>query len=511
MNKNSTNNKTIAKNASMLYLRMFVSMAISFFTSRVVLQALGVSDYGVYTLVGGIVVLINMLNSALTSSTTRFLTFNLGKGDLLLLKRTFSTAFIIHLTFAFIFLIIAETIGLWFINTHLNIDAGRMVAANWVYQSAIISTFLGITQVPYNALITSHERFGIFAYIDILNSILKLVIAIIVLHSTFDKLIFYSILYAIVAIAIMMIYRIYCIKNFDESKLLFIKDISLIRSMLSFSGWNLFGSLSLTISQQFFGVIFNWFFGTLINAALGVSNQVQSIMYSFIGNISAAFNPQIIKEYANKNFGRVEYLVNMGTKYAGILISTTSIPVICKMDYLMSIWLVEIPQGAVQICQIALINNVLNCFNPFIYAIINASGKVDKVNIFSSCFYLLRLPIVFITLKITHSYIIALIISLYVPISSLLLYICIAKKALPQFHISFLIKHSIGPIIMILFIGILLAYQLDLLFSNNLISFLVICLFSLVFVSSSSMLIVLNKSERNIIFKLIKNKMRLKR
>ena len=486
-------------------------MAISFFTSRVVLQALGVSDYGVYTLVGGIVVLINMLNSALNSSTTRFLTFNLGKGDLLLLKRTFSTAFIIHLTFAFIFLIIAETIGLWFINTHLNIDADRMVAANWVYQSAIISTFLGITQVPYNALITSHERFGIFAYIDILNSILKLVIAIIVLHSTFDKLIFYSILYAIVAIVIMMIYRIYCIKNFDESKLLFVKDKTLIRSMLSFSGWNLFGSLSLTISQQFFGVIFNWFFGTLINAALGVSNQVQSIMYSFIGNISAAFKPQIIKEYANKNFGRVEYLVNMGAKYSGILISTTSIPVICKMDYLMSLWLTEIPQGAVHICQIALIHNVLNCFNPFIYAIVNASGKVDKVNIISSCFYLLVLPIVYIVLKLTHSYIISYTISLYVPISTMLLYICIAKKVMPQFHISSLMKHSIGPIFIMLFIGILLAFQIDQLFNNHLISFLVICVFSIVFVSSLSLLIVLNKSERNIIIRTINNKICVKR
>uniref|UniRef100_A0AB33IX33 Oligosaccharide flippase family protein n=1 Tax=Prevotella sp. GTC17253 TaxID=3236793 RepID=A0AB33IX33_9BACT len=414
----NSSDRTIARNASMLYLRMFVSMAIGFYTSRIVLQALGVSDYGIYNLVGGIVVLFNVVSTALKETTTRFLTYGLGIRDLEKLKRIFSTTLFIHILLAIIFLVLAETIGLWFVNKFLIIPANRIEAMNWVYQLSILVTTLTIIQVPYTALIISHEKFGTFALIDIVLSLVKLIIAIIVLYSMVDHLILYSILYSLMTVGLLLYYYIYSYHHFIESRTGLKIERTIVKDIAKFSGWSLFNSASLTISQQGFNIILNSFFGTIINAAVGVAGQVQAILYSFIGNISSAFNPQIIKEYANGNYERVKVLIYLGTKFSAVATMLISIPVLCEMDTLMGVWLAKVPQGAVIICQIALVANFFNSFTPLTYTAINADGKIKQINTQNGILFLLRLPIAYSVLYITHSYVLVLLICLYIPILS---------------------------------------------------------------------------------------------
>ncbi len=498
-----TGNRTIAKNAIMLYLRMFVSMIIGFYTSRVVLKALGVSDYGIYNLVGGFVVLVNMVSTALNGATSRFLTYSLGQGVFKELQKTFSTAVFIHIGLSLLFLILAETIGLWFVNYQLVIPLERLTAANWVYQAAVISTILGILQVPYNSLIISHERFGVFATIDILTSCLKLLIAIIVLYSSYDHLILYSLLYAFITVAVIIFYRFYSTHHFQESKLIFQIDWTIFREMIRFSGWTLFGSTSLTLSQQGTNIIFNNFYGTIINAAVGVANQVQAILYSFIGNISAAFNPQIIKEYAQQNFERVDFLINLGAKFSSLMILLVSVPVICEMETLMGWWLVEIPEGAVAICQIALISNFFNSFTPLVYTAITASGYVRYVNVANGILFLLRLPIAYFLLLYFHSYTLVLMVCLYIPIASGIINLINLNQCMPMLSIRRFICKTYLPITLIGFFSLMIGLML----MNQIVSptcrFISVFIFPACFVFLSAYTFILNEGERNTIKHLI--------
>lgn len=499
-----TGNRTIAKNATMLYLRMFVSMIIGFYTSRVVLKALGVSDYGVYNLVGGFVVLVNMVSTALNGATSRFLTYSLGQGVFKELQKTFSTAVFIHIGLSLLFLVIAETIGLWFVNYQLVIPPERLTAANWVYQAAVISTILGILQVPYNSLIISHERFGIFAAIDILTSCLKLLIAIIVLYSSYDHLILYSLLYAFITVAVIIFYRFYSTHHFQESKLIFQIDWSIFREMIRFSGWTLFGSTSLTLSQQGTNIIFNNFYGTIINAAVGVANQVQAILYSFIGNISAAFNPQIIKQYAQQNYERVDFLINLGAKFSSLMILLVSVPVICEMETLMGWWLVEIPEGAVTICQIALIANFFNSFSPLVYTAISASGYIRNVNIVNGILFIFRLPIAYFLLLWFHSYTLVLIVCLYIPIASSIVYLIILYQYMPMFSIKRFVLKTYIPITLIGSFSLLIGYAITKHATNYLVQFGSVFFVPTCFVIVASYLFILNEREKDIVKSMMK-------
>lgn len=482
-----SNNSRIAKNAVLLYGRMFISMAIGFYTSRVVLQALGVSDFGIYNLVGGIVVMMGMINGALNSATTRFLTFGLGLKDDARLKVTFSTAFITHVALSLIFLVLAETIGLWIVNTQLIIPADRMIAANWAYQSAIISTALGITQVPYNASITSHERFGIFAALDIANSVLKLTIALFVLYSGSDHLIVYSLLYASVAIAIMLFYRIYCIGHFTECRISRNFSKPLFKEMVSFTSWNLFGNASFTLYQQGTNILLNRVFGTFINAAAGVALQVQAILYGFIGNITNAFTPQVVKCYAQKDFIRVNELIFMGARISAFLTMLISIPVMVKMDFLMGIWLKDVPEGAVVICQLLLVNNIINSLNPIAYSGIAANGKLKSVNILMGCTYMAMIFVVYFVLKITHSYEYVYALFVLMPIISGQYYYGFLKKYMPEFRRKQFNMSIVIPTLIISASGYMLCSFFNNLVDSHIWSFILVLVVSSILVSVSSM------------------------
>ena len=312
----TSSNKRIAKNTLLLYFRMLLTIAVGLYTSRVVLNTLGVSDYGIYNVVGGIVSMLAFLNSALTAASQRFIAFELGRGDLSKLRKIFCTSVTIHATLAVIIFIIAETIGLWFINTHLNIDANRMVAANWVYQFSIFTFMLTVLSVPYNSCIVAHEHMNAFAYISILEVTLKLLIVYLLLVINYDKLTTYGILVFAVALVVQLTYGIYCKRHFEECAYHFILDKKLFKEMFSFAGWSVVGNLGFSFKDQAANVILNLFFGTVINAARGVALQVNGIIAGFSTNFMMALNPQITKQYASGEIESSMKLVYAGSRFS---------------------------------------------------------------------------------------------------------------------------------------------------------------------------------------------------
>lgn len=313
---NSSNNKRIAKNTLFLYLRMIVVIIIGLYTSRVILQTLGVEDYGIYNLVGGIVSMLSFLNSAMVGASQRFISYELGCNNIQKLKKVFATSIIAHCTLAVIILIIGETIGLWFVNTQLNINADRMIAANWVYQCSIGIFLLTIVSVPFNACIVAHERMKAFAYVSILEAILKLLIVYVLLIVLIDKLITYSILMLCTSTITSCIYVLYCRHNFEESRTTVIGDKRLFREMFAFTSWSIIGNFGFTFRDQGSNIILNLFYGTTLNAARGIAQQVNGIISNFAGNFIMALNPQITKQYASGKTEQSVKLVYTGSRFS---------------------------------------------------------------------------------------------------------------------------------------------------------------------------------------------------
>lgn len=505
MGEEITNNRLIAKNATMLYIRMFFTMAISFYTSRIVLQALGVSDYGIYNVVGGVTAFVSFFTASLNGATSRFLTYALGKNDVENLKLTFSTAAWVHICMAGFFVLLAETIGLWFVNTQLIIPEDRMVAANWVYQASVVSVLTSITQTPYSASITSHERMSAFAYIAIISALLKLGIAVVVLIYDEDHLILYSILLLLLSICFRIYYRYYCVKHFEECHITTGFDRALFKEMLLFSGWNFLGTTMLTFKHQGLNILMNRFFGTLLNAASGIALQVQGLLYAFTSNISSAFNPQIIKSYAASNYGRVNELIGLGTKFTALVTCLTTIPFIFNMDYLLGLWLGEFPQSATFICQALLFANIFNSFNSFIGTAIIATGKIKYKNIIMSCIYLLFLFGAYFLMKFAHSYIGAYICDvLTIPIATLVCMVLL-KKVMPAFSARMFLKKTYFPMILVFVASMTIAALISSNISSPWLSLIVIFLVCDSFVLISTYFFVLDQYARDLIKKYVKS------
>lgn len=381
MPDNSSSNKRIAKNTLMLYVRLLFSMAVSLYTSRVVLQVLGVSDYGVYSVVGGVVGMLGFLNATMSGATSRFLTYELGKGDKDRLSQIFNAALIVHIGIALLVLIVAETVGLWFVYHKLVIPEGRMTAAVWIYQFSILSAMISITQVPYNASIIAHERMDIYAYVDILNTVLKLAIVYILLVFDIDKLILYGLLLLAVTFIIAMINRIYSIRHYPECHFQLRTQSDIIKGLLSFSGYNLFGNFGSIFSRQGTNIVINNFFGVIFNAASGIAVSVASTISSFANNVITAFRPPITKAYAKNNFSEVQGLTNMAVKLAVFVLAMVAIPAGIELDYLYHLWLVEVPDGSVMFSRLILISTLFEIIRYVVTIDIHATGKVKYVSI----------------------------------------------------------------------------------------------------------------------------------
>ena len=373
--------RRIAKNAVMLYIRMFLTMIVGLYTSRVVLSTLGVEDYGTYGVVGGVVAMLGFLNASMSGATSRFLTFELGRGDQKRLADTFSSALIVHIGIALVVLVVSETVGLWFLTHKLVIPEGRMAAAHWVFQLSILSAMLGITQVPYNAAIIAHEKMDVYAYVEILNVTLKLLIVYLLTIGNFDKLILYAILMFAVSALIIVVYRIYCIRHFRESHFHWLWDKSILKPLLSFSGWNLYGNMGGVFQQQGTNFVVNFFFGVVMNAAVSIGLTVANVVNQFAANVMLAFRPQIIKKYSVGDKEGMSSLSILAIKTIMFIYCLVAIPVFLEVENLLAIWLVEVPDYAAVICRLFLISIFFETIRYLLIIDIHATGNVKLVSI----------------------------------------------------------------------------------------------------------------------------------
>ena len=400
----ASENKRIAKNTGFLYLRMLFVMGVTLYTSRVVLQALGVDDYGLYNVIGGIVVMLGFINGSAAGATSRFLTYALGSKtddkEHYDYRRVFSAAFFIHLAIALLIVMLAETVGLWYFNNKLVIPEGRYEAAMWVYQISIISVLVSFTQVPYNASIIAHERMGIYAFVGIYEAVSKLVIAFILTASTGDKLILYAWLLFGVTLSISIFYRYYCVKQFGRTcRIERVKERSLYKRLLSYSGWDLIGQFGAAARSQGVNLILNFFCGPAVNAARGVAYQVEAALYSFITNFQQAVRPNVIKHYAAGNIGRFNSLLFLTGRFSFILFSCFAIPIILESDYVFKLWLVNPPEYTVLFSQIVLIIALVTTINNTLQMAVHACGDVKRLNIFGGSKVFIEIPLVYLVLK----------------------------------------------------------------------------------------------------------------
>ena len=340
------NNKRIAKNTLLLYFRMLFMMAVSLFTSRVILNTLGVEDYGINNVVGGVVAMFSVLSGSMSSSISRFITFELGKGDKKRLKTVFSTGINIQLGMSLIILLVAEAAGVWFLNYKMNIPEERMYAANWVFQCSISTFILGLLSVPYNAAIIAHEKMSAFAYISIIEVTLKLIIVYLLTISPYDRLITYSILFMLVGVLIRLIYGYYCKRHFEECTYHLVYDKAILKSMTSFAGWNFLGNGAYMLNTQGVNILMNMYFGVAVNAARGVATQVDAALKQFVNNFTTAVNPQITKSYAQGDLSNMHKLVCRSAKFSAFLMMFFAVPIILETDTILSLWLKNPPAYA---------------------------------------------------------------------------------------------------------------------------------------------------------------------
>ncbi len=383
------NNRRIAKNTFMLYMRICFTMLLSLYTSRLILSYLGVQDFGIYNVVGGVVAIFSFLNSSMSGATSRFISYDLGLGDFVKLKKTFCATFTIHLYICLILFIVAETIGLWIINSYLNIPSYRMFAANVVYQISIFTACLTVLQVPFKACIISHEDMDIFAYIEMLNAVLKLLAVLLLAFGSADKLIMYTAFLLIAQFIISSIYFIFSYRKYAEVALHIVHDFFILKPILTFSGWDLYGYMGVVCKTQGTNIILNSFIGPLINAANGITLQVQGALLLLSSNLVIAIRPQVVKHYANHNYESVKTLLYTSATFVCLLFSCLAIPLIIEMPFILKLWLGIIPDYTIDFCRLSLVAGSIQSISYVLNCGIHATGKMKAYSIITGSMYFL--------------------------------------------------------------------------------------------------------------------------
>ena len=378
---------------------MMVTMVITLYTSRVVLKILGIDDYGIYQAVGGIVGFLSFINNALSTGSSRFITFGLGEGDNDKLKRIFSTTLTAHIILAVVIVILAETIGLWFLHNKLVIDPGRHDAAEFVYHLSILTAFFSLTQVPYGACIIAHEKMAVYAYVSIADAVLKLAIVYMLNIGDFDKLELYALLLCTLQIGIIIFYRIYCIKRFDEAKFRLLIDKKIFKEIAGFSGWSLFAGVSIALNNQGILILLNMFFSPAVVTARSISLQVNMAANQLVSNFQTAANPQIVKRYAAKDYEGSKQLLLETTKFSYYLMLLLSLPICLCAEPLLTIWLDDVPEYTVVFLQIIIIESLFCVFDTSFYRALYAKGQLKENALLSPTLGLIRFPIVYCMFK----------------------------------------------------------------------------------------------------------------
>lgn len=412
MNNETQKNKRIIKNTLFLYLRMFILMGISLYTSRVILNTLGVEDYGIYNVIAGFVTMFGLISNSLSSAISRFLNISMGKNNKAEMQSVFSSSVNIQLILAITVLVIAEIVGPWFIATKMTIPAERLIAAIWVFHCSIIAFAINLVSLPYNACIIAHENMTIYAYLSILEAILKLVIVYVLVVFSIDKLQLYAILTLIVAIIIRCTYQLYCKKHYEESIHKWYIDGEMIKKMFGFASWNIVGNASVILSKQGVNILINIFCNPLVNAANGIATQVNNVIYGFATNFMTALNPQITQSYASGDMKRYHQLVENGAKYCVCLLVALSIPFLIETNYILSIWLKIVPEFSGVFVQLILLLTISEGFTNTYTTALLATGKIKWVMIFVAGVRLLNFPLSYFCLRIWGNPILTFLVSI---------------------------------------------------------------------------------------------------
>lgn len=399
MSENSKQNKRIAKNTFVLYIRMLFLMAISLYTSRVILEALGVEDFGVYNVVGGFVALFGVLSKSLSSAASRFLNFEMGTGNADKLSRVFSTTFMIHLFLAVVVALLAEIVGVWFVNEKMVIGTDRLYAANWVFQFSVLSFCFNLVTVPFHAAIIAHERMSVFAYISIFEGVAKLLICYLLMVSSFDRLIFYGLLLFLVQLVVCLMNQLYCRFHFSECRLHFVYDKTLLKEIFGFAGWNMIGSSSAILRNQGGNILINLFAGPIVNAARAVANQVLHAVHAFVDNFYMALKPQITQSYASGNWDYMMTLLYKGSRLSYYMLLILCLPILLNTDYLLHLWLKTVPDHSVLFVQLTLVFTMIESISSPLITAQLATGKIRNYQLVVGGLQIMNLPVSYVILR----------------------------------------------------------------------------------------------------------------
>ena len=453
----SVNNKRIAKNTLFLYFRTIIIMLVTLYTSRIILNVLGVEDYGIYNVVGGVVAMFNVISGSLSSAISRFITFELGKGkdNFERLNRIFSSSINIQFGISLFILLIGEIFGLWFLNYKMNIPIERMEAANWVLQCSLLAFCINLISVPYNACIIAHERMKAFAYVSVLEAMLKLGVCFLIMISPVDKLVSYSTLLVGVAICIRSTYTIYCHRHFEESHYHFVFDKSIFKEMTGFAGWNFFTNSSYIFNTQGVNILINLFFGVTVNAARGIATQVDHAIMQLVNNFTTALNPQITKNYAVGNLDEMFTLVCRGAKFAFFLLFVFALPVLIETEYILTIWLKIVPPHAVNFVRLAIIASMVHIIGKTGFTAVMATGKIRRYVIWITTIGCLVFPLTWLAFEFgapsEATYIIYVVVYIIVEITRLWL-----MREQFNFPISMFVKDVIVKIVIVTILSMII-------------------------------------------------------
>lgn len=503
MPTHSENNKRLAKNTLLLYARMLLTVGISFYSTRLILANLGVDNYGIYNVIGGFVSMFYMVTSTMTQAVGRFLTFELGAGNEKKLQQTFSTSVNILLLFALVVVVLAETVGLWFVNYKLNISTERMSAANWIYQFSVLSFIFEMISVPYSASVISHEKMGTFAFVTILKVILTLGIAFLLSVSPMDKLVFYGLLVLFVSILIQLMYWIYCKKNFRECRYSFHIDKTIFRNMFGFAGWNFLTTCASMLSSQGVSIILNIHFGTVVNAAKGIASQVNGTVGAFSKNFTTALSPQITKSYAARELEYTKNLVCKGSKFSYLLFFLIALPCILEVDFLLSKWLKEVPPYAGAFVQLSLLNSLVEVLLNSSEILNRASGKIRNFQILVSVTQILILLFSYIIIDITSNPVWTMAVTNILYIMIFVPRITINK---PFIGITFgyYFRNVLCGIVIMSVLSVIISLIPIYLLDDGWLRLIIVCVVSTMSIISFSYLFVLTKGEKKVMCNFIR-------
>lgn len=502
---NRTSNKTITKNILLLYVRMFLTMIIGLYTSRIVLQVLGVDDYGTYNVVGGFVFLLSYIKCGFSTATQRYLNFALGQEDNAALRNIFSNSLTIYLIFALITIVLSETVGLWYLNHHIVIATERVVAANWVFQCAMLMMVVEMIGIPYNTCVIVHEHMSVYATISIMDCLLRLAVVFALIVSPFDNLIFYALLMLLVSVIVLVLYIIYCKKHFSECQFRFVLDKYLLKDMFIFQGWSALGTLGFSFKDQVINIILNNMLGPALSAARAIANQVSGAINQFSTNIVTAVSPQITQRYAVGELEESRRLVYVSSKFSFFLMAIVVVPLVLNLRYVLQLWLGDVPKYACEFVVIILVGSLIASLTAPVTTALMATGKIRTFQIGVSVIFLIEIPVTYYLLKLGYEPHIALMPCILTQFAGVVFRFWILQRQVPGYSLRYFYIQIVLRSLMVVAIGYIIGCYLQQFCSQGLIRLITSSLISVSLLSILIYLLGMSREEKLLVREFVKD------